>query len=85
MRPPKARTTIRISANIGPASQFADGDATFVQLKGGSGLEQGEIYLQLSLAALRQLADLLEDDRLDPTKKPTFVQAYSTGKFRYDQ
>lgn len=85
MGPPKASTTFRISANFGPASQFANSVATFVQVKGGTDLEQGEIYLQLSLATLRELADLLEDDRLKPSDKATFNRAYSAGKIRYDQ
>ncbi|KAG1723463.1 hypothetical protein EDD22DRAFT_934349 [Suillus occidentalis] len=85
MGPPKASTTFRISANCGPASQFENSVATFVKLKGGSDLEQGEIYLQLSLATLRELADLLEDNRLKPSDKVTFNRAYSAGKIRYDQ
>ncbi|KAG1792651.1 uncharacterized protein HD556DRAFT_551641 [Suillus plorans] len=85
MRPPKASTTIRISANFGPASQFANLPATFIQLKGRTDLEEGDLYLQLSLATLRELADLLEHDRLSETDKSTYSRAYTAGKLQYDQ
>ncbi|KAG2363392.1 hypothetical protein BDR07DRAFT_1404208 [Suillus spraguei] len=85
MRPPKASATVRISADFGPASQFANLPATFIQLKGRSDLQEGELYLQLSLAALRELADLLEHDRLSPTDKATYDRAYAAGKLQYYQ
>ncbi|KAG2056094.1 hypothetical protein BDR06DRAFT_995609 [Suillus hirtellus] len=85
MSPPIATTTVRISANFGPASQFENLPATFIQLKGRTDHEQGEIYLQLSLTALRELADLLENDRLSATDKATYNRAYTAGKFQYDQ
>lgn len=85
MRPPKASTTVRISGNFGPASQFANMPATFIQLKGRTNREVGELYLQLSLAALRELADLLEHDRLSASDKVTYNRAYTAGKLQYDQ
>ncbi|KAG1787691.1 uncharacterized protein HD556DRAFT_1408196 [Suillus plorans] len=85
MSPPMASTTVRISANFGPASQFENLPATFIQLKGRTAHEQGDIYLQLSLTALRELADLLENDRLSATDKATYNRAYTAGKFQYDQ
>ncbi|KAG2337229.1 hypothetical protein BDR05DRAFT_1063380 [Suillus weaverae] len=85
MRPPKASTTVRISANFGSASQFANLPTTFIKLKGGTDREEGELYLQLSLAALRELADLLEHDRLSATDKATYNRAYTAGKLQYDQ
>ncbi|KAG1803065.1 uncharacterized protein BJ212DRAFT_1397068 [Suillus subaureus] len=85
MRFPKASTTVRISANFGPVSQFEDLPATFIQLKGRTAQEQGELYLQLSLTALRELADLLENDRLSATDKATYNRAYTAGKLQYDQ
>lgn len=85
MRFPKASTTVRISANFGPVSQFENLPATFIQLKGRTAQEQGELYLQLSLAALRELADLLENDRLSATDKATYNRAYTAGKLQYDQ
>lgn len=85
MRPPVASTTVRIPANFGPASQFENLPATFIQLKSRTDHEQGELYLQLSLTALRELADLLENDRLSATDKATYNRAYTTGKFQYDQ
>ncbi|KAG2062867.1 hypothetical protein BDR04DRAFT_1164539 [Suillus decipiens] len=85
MRPPRASATVQISADFGPASQFANSLATFIQLKSRSDLEEGELYLQLSLAALRELADLLEHDRLSPTDRATYDRAYAAGKLQYDQ
>ncbi|KAG1876703.1 hypothetical protein DFJ58DRAFT_755974 [Suillus subalutaceus] len=85
MPPPMASTTVRISANFGPASQFENSPATFIQLKGRTDHEQGELYLQLSLTALRELADLLENDRLSATDKATYNRAYTAGKLQYDQ
>ncbi|KAG2110458.1 hypothetical protein BD769DRAFT_1495571 [Suillus cothurnatus] len=85
MRPPMASTTVRISANFGPASQFENLPTTFIKLKSRTDLEQGELYLQLSLTALRELADLLENDRLSATDKATYNRAYTTGKLQYDQ
>lgn len=86
MRPPKVRTTVQIAANFGPASQLPKNSVvTHVQVNGGRDFEQGEIYLQLSLATLQELADLLEHDRLSPDDKATYNQAYSAGKEQYDQ
>ncbi|KAG1764833.1 hypothetical protein EDD22DRAFT_437399 [Suillus occidentalis] len=75
MRPPKASTTVQ-TANL---------PATFIQLKGGTDRDEGDLYLQLSLAALRELADLLEHDRLSPADKANYNRAYTAGKLQYDQ
>jgi hypothetical protein len=77
MRPPKASTTVQIAA--------ANLPATFIQLKGGTDRDEGDLYLQLSLAALRELADLLEHDRLSPADKANYNRAYTAGKLQYDQ
>ncbi|KAG1748260.1 uncharacterized protein EDB91DRAFT_870202 [Suillus paluster] len=85
MDPPKSKTTIRIATNLGPASQFANSPMTVIELKGRTNHEKGEHYLQLSLAALRELADLLEDDRLSANDKATYNRAYSSSRDRYDE
>lgn len=84
MDPPKSKTTIRISTNLGPASQFADSLMTVIELKGRTHYEKGEHYLQLSLAALKELAGLLEDERLSEKDKAAYNRAYITSRDRYD-
>ncbi|KAG2151494.1 hypothetical protein DEU56DRAFT_778196 [Suillus clintonianus] len=84
MDPPKSKTTIRISTNLGPASQFEDSLMTVIELKGRTHSERGEHYLQLSLVALKELAGLLEDERLSAKDKATFNRAYIAGRDRYD-
>lgn len=84
MGPPKSKTTIRISTNLGPASQFSDSLMTVIELKGRTHCEKGEHYLQLSLAALKELASLLEDERLSEKDKAAYDRAYITGRDRYD-
>lgn len=85
MDPPKSKTTIRISTNLGPASQFADSLMTVIELKGRTHCEKGEHYLQLSLAALKELAGLLEDERLSEKDKAAYNRAYIVGRDRYDE
>lgn len=58
---------------------------TVTELKGRTNHEKGEHYLQLSLSALRELADLLENDRLSPTEKAIYDRAYTTGQRQYDE
>lgn len=58
---------------------------TVVELKGLTKHEKGEHYLQLSLSALRELADLLEHDRLSAADKAIYNRAYTTGQRQYDE
>ncbi|KAG2125997.1 uncharacterized protein EDB93DRAFT_1278755 [Suillus bovinus] len=85
MDPPKSSTTFRITTPLGPAGQFANSPMTVIELKGRTNHEKGEHYLQLSLSALRELADLLENDRLSPTEKAIYNRAYTTGQRQYDE
>ncbi|KAG1792381.1 hypothetical protein EV424DRAFT_1454470 [Suillus variegatus] len=86
MDPPKSSTTtFRITTSLGPAGQFANSSMTVTELKGRTNHEKGEHYLQLSLSALRELADLLENDRLSPTEKAIYDRAYTTGQRQYDE
>jgi hypothetical protein len=47
--------------------------------------EKGEHYLSLSLSALQELADLLENDRLTETDKAIYDRAYTSGQRQYDE
>ncbi|KAG0699944.1 hypothetical protein DFH29DRAFT_934763 [Suillus ampliporus] len=78
MDPPMSRTTFRISTPLGPASQFANSNV--VMLKGRTNREKGELYLQLSLTALQELAALLENNSLSADDKTTYHVAYTAGK-----
>ncbi|KAG2030357.1 hypothetical protein BDR03DRAFT_987150 [Suillus americanus] len=84
MDPPKLKMTIQISTNLGPASQFADSLMTVIELKGRTHYEKGEHYLQLLLAALKELAGFLEDKRLSEKDKAAYNRAYITSRDRYD-
>ncbi|KAJ8585341.1 hypothetical protein M405DRAFT_936089 [Rhizopogon salebrosus TDB-379] len=85
MDPPKSNTTIRITTDLGPASQFANSPMTVIELKGRTNHEKGEHYLQLSLVALRELDSLLKDERLSASEKATYNRAYVVGMDRYDE
>jgi hypothetical protein len=58
---------------------------TVIELKGRTHYEKGEHYLQLSLAALKELAGLLEDERLSEKDKTAYNRAYITSRDRYDE
>jgi len=58
---------------------------TVIELKGRTDHQKGEYYLQLSLAALRELDNLLEDGRLSASEKATYNRAYTAGMERYDE
>ncbi|KAG1726315.1 hypothetical protein EDB19DRAFT_1753036 [Suillus lakei] len=85
MDPPKSTTTFRFTTPLGPASQFANSPMTVVEVKGQNNYEKGEHFLQLSLSALRELADLLESDRLSAADKAIYDEAYTTGQRQYDE
>ncbi|KAG2141278.1 hypothetical protein DEU56DRAFT_796059 [Suillus clintonianus] len=85
MDPPKSSTTIRITTPLGHASQFANSPMTVIELKGRKNHEKGEHYLQLSLTALRELANLLENDRLSAADQATYNRAYTVGQRQYDE
>ncbi|KAG1887777.1 hypothetical protein F4604DRAFT_1718340 [Suillus subluteus] len=80
MSPPKSKTTIRISTNLGPASQFGSSSMTTIELKGRTPQEKGEHYLQLSLNSLEELASLLEDGRLSESQRASYCDVYETSK-----
>ncbi|KAG1719254.1 uncharacterized protein EDB91DRAFT_1181749 [Suillus paluster] len=84
MGPPKSKTTIRIGINLGPASQFANSPTTVIELKGRTDREKGEHYLQLSLSALKDLADLVEDGRLSAHEREKYNRDYLISRDRYD-
>ncbi|KAG1726052.1 uncharacterized protein EDB91DRAFT_1166682 [Suillus paluster] len=84
MDPPRSNTTVRVATDLGPASQFANSPMTVIELKGRTPQEKGEHYLQLSLAALKELAGLLEEPRLSATDKATYHEAYMSNRDRYD-
>lgn len=84
MKPPKSSTTIRISADLGHASQYANSPGTVIELKGRTAEEKGDHYLQLSLAALKELADLLESPRLSHDDKKAYHEAYIINRAQYD-
>lgn len=54
-------------------------------LKGRTDFEKGEAYLQLSLTSLRELASLLENERLSASQKASYVGAYTNSKRLYDE
>lgn len=83
MDPPKSKTTIRISTNLGPASQYINSSMTTIELKGRTAQEKGEHYLQLSLTALEDLATLLEDQRLSEAQRVSYCDIYETSKARH--
>jgi hypothetical protein len=83
MELPRSNTTIRIATNLGSASQFTN--LTFIELKGRTNHEKGEIYLKLSLAALKELASLLEDERLSPSEKATYNRVYNASMDRFEE
>ncbi|KAG2747292.1 hypothetical protein P692DRAFT_20569950 [Suillus brevipes Sb2] len=85
MDPPRSSTTFRISTPMGVAGQFANSPMTVIELKGKTNHEKGEHYLQLSLSALRELAYLLDNDRLSPSEKAIYDRAYTTGQHQYDE
>lgn len=70
---------------MGVAGQFANSPMTVIELKGKTNHEKGEHYLQLSLSALRELAYLLDNDRLSPSEKAIYDRAYTTGQHQYDE
>ncbi|KIK35066.1 hypothetical protein CY34DRAFT_812442 [Suillus luteus UH-Slu-Lm8-n1] len=80
MNPPKSKTTIRISTNLGPASQFVDSSMTTIEVKGRTPQEKGEHYLQLSLKALEELATLLKDGRLSEEQRTSYYDIYDTSR-----
>lgn len=51
----------------------------------GTDYEKGEAYLQLSLASLRELATLLESERLSASQKASYIGAYTNSKRLYDE
>lgn len=85
MDPPKSKTTIRISTNLGSASQFTNPSMTTIELKGRTPQEKGEHYLQLSLAALEELATLLEDKRLSEDQRSSYYDIYDTSMGQHDE
>lgn len=83
MKPPK--TTIRISTDLGPASQYVDSSMTTIELKGRTPQEKGELYLQLSLKALQELATLLKDGRLSEEQRTSYYDVYDTSREQHAQ
>ncbi|OJA10483.1 hypothetical protein AZE42_06419 [Rhizopogon vesiculosus] len=84
MDPPKSNTTIRITTDLGPASQFAHSPMTVIELKGRTHHEKGELFLQLSLTALRELDSLLTDERLSESERAIYNRSYDISMKRYD-
>lgn len=84
MNPPKSSTTVRISADLGLASQYSNSPGTVIELKGRTAEEKGDHFLQLSLAALKELADLLETPRLSDSDKQAYHKAYIINRAQYD-
>lgn len=85
MNPPKSNTTVRITtaADLGPASGFTNSPGmTVIELKTDE--EKGHHYLQLSLTALKELATLLEDQRLSTSQKAVYHEAYNSNVDSYD-
>lgn len=54
-------------------------------LKGRTDYEKGEAYLQSSLTSLRELASLLDNERLSASQKASYVGAYTNSKRLYDE
>ncbi|KAG1780973.1 hypothetical protein EV702DRAFT_1266333 [Suillus placidus] len=84
MNPPKSSTTVRITADLGLASQYTNSPGTVIELKGRTAEEKGDHYLQLSLAALKELASLLETPRLSDSEKKAYHEAYIINRAQYD-
>ncbi|OAX36844.1 hypothetical protein K503DRAFT_867276 [Rhizopogon vinicolor AM-OR11-026] len=84
MRPPKSSATIRITTDLGPASNFAN-SSTVIELKGRTNHEKGELYLKLSLTGLRELDNLLRNEQLSASDKAIYDRAYVAGMKRYDE
>lgn len=87
MNPPKSNTTVRITtaADLGPADGFKNSPGmTVIELKGRTDEEKGHHYLQLSLTALKELATLLEDQRLSTSQKAVYYEAYNSNIDSYD-
>lgn len=87
MNPPKSKTTVRITTatDLGLASGFTNSPGmTVIELKGRTPEEKGHHYLQLSLAALKVLAALLEDQRLSKSDKSVYHEAYESNIDAYD-
>lgn len=57
---------------------------TIIELKGRTPEEKGHHYLQLSLTALKELANLLEDKRLSTSDKTVYHEAYQSNVDSYD-
>lgn len=86
MNPPKSSTTVRISADLGLANQYTNlPGTTVIELKGRTAEEKGDHYLQLSLAALTELARLLENPRLSDSDKIAYHKAYIINRAQYDE
>jgi hypothetical protein len=58
---------------------------TVIELKGRTNHEKGEVYLKLSLTGLRELDNLLRDERLSTSDKAIYDRAYVAGMKRYDE
>ncbi|KAG2114834.1 hypothetical protein DEU56DRAFT_187799 [Suillus clintonianus] len=84
MNPPRSSTTVRITTDLGLASQYTNSPGTVIELKGRTAEEKGDHYLQLSLAALKELADLLETPRLSDNDKKAYHEAYIINRAQYD-
>jgi hypothetical protein len=57
---------------------------TVIEMIGRTPEEKGHHYLQLSLTALKELAALLEDQRLSASDKAVYDEAYKTNIDSYD-
>ncbi|KAG2068692.1 hypothetical protein BDR04DRAFT_1119553 [Suillus decipiens] len=84
MNPPKSSTTVQITADLGLASQYSNLPGTVIELKGRKAEEKGDHYLQLSLAALKELANLLETLCLSDSDKRAYHEAYIINQAQYD-
>lgn len=86
MNPPRSSTTVRITADLGFASQYTNSVGTVIELKGRTAQEKGDHYLQLSLGALKELAGLLETklERLSDSDRAAYHEAYIINRDRYD-
>ncbi|KAG2114831.1 hypothetical protein DEU56DRAFT_919528 [Suillus clintonianus] len=82
MGPP---TTTPVATPLESASQFPDSPTTLTTVKGRSDYEKGEYYLRSSLATLKELAKLLENETLSADQKSVYVEAYTTSKRLYDE
>lgn len=57
---------------------------TVIELKGRTAEEKGDHYLQLSLVALKELANLLESPQLSDGEKRAYHEAYLINRAQYD-